>query len=84
MWDRARERAGITDSVGFKDLRALGATDALKAGEGEEGNSDQAGAHVGKDNRDLLEGRVAEASGIDVALPCGSGRIEPSSDESSS
>ena len=32
MWDRARERAGITDSIWFRDLRALGATDAAKAG----------------------------------------------------
>ena len=32
MSDRARERAGITESVWFKDLRAAGATDAAKAG----------------------------------------------------
>lgn len=32
MWDRARERAKITDDVQFRDLRALAATDAAKAG----------------------------------------------------
>lgn len=33
MWDRARERAKITEDVQFRDLRALGATDAAKRGE---------------------------------------------------
>lgn len=33
MWDRALERTNITDNIVFKDLRALGATDAAKAGE---------------------------------------------------
>lgn len=33
MWDRARSRAGITEDVIFKDLRALGATDAARSGE---------------------------------------------------
>jgi integrase len=32
MWDRARERAGIKEDVQFRDLRALAATDAAKAG----------------------------------------------------
>lgn len=32
MWDRARERAKIADEIIFKDLRALGATDAAKRG----------------------------------------------------
>lgn len=31
MWRRAKERAGITADVTFKDIRALGATDAAKA-----------------------------------------------------
>jgi integrase len=33
MWDRARERAGIVEDVQFRDLRALGATDAAKSGQ---------------------------------------------------
>jgi integrase len=32
MWDRARERAKIADEIIFKDLRALGATDAARKG----------------------------------------------------
>ena len=34
MWRRAKERAGVTVGIQFKDLRALGATDAAKAGKG--------------------------------------------------
>lgn len=33
MWDRARERAKITTDVQFRDIRALGATDAARRGE---------------------------------------------------
>ena len=33
MWGHALHRAKITDNVVFKDLRALGSTDAAKAGE---------------------------------------------------
>lgn len=33
MWDRAKARAGITADVTFRDIRALGATDAAKKGE---------------------------------------------------
>lgn len=33
MWDRARDRAGVTEDIQFRDLRALGATDAAKRGE---------------------------------------------------
>jgi integrase len=32
MWDRARERAKITNDIIFKDLRALAATDAKRGG----------------------------------------------------
>jgi integrase len=69
MWDRARERAGITDSVWFKDLRALGATDALKAGEGRKGIQTRL-AHTSEKTTEIyLKEAVAEASGIDLALP---------------
>lgn len=34
MWTRAKERAGLTEEdITFRDIRALGATDAAKAGE---------------------------------------------------
>lgn len=69
MWDRARERAGITESVWFKDLRALGATDALKAGEGRKGIQTRL-AHTSEKTTEIyLKEAVAEASGIDLALP---------------
>lgn len=69
MWDRARERAGITDSVWFTDLRALGATDALKAGEGRKGIQTRL-AHTSEKTTEIyLKEAVAEASGIDLALP---------------
>jgi integrase len=69
MWDRARERAAITDSVWFKDLRALGATDALKAGEGRKGIQTRL-AHTSEKTTEIyLKEAVAEASGIDLALP---------------
>lgn len=69
MWDRARERAGITDSVWFKDLRALGATGALKAGEGRKGIQTRL-AHTSEKTAEIyLKEAVAEASGIVLALP---------------
>lgn len=69
MWNRARERSGITDSVWFKDLRALGATDALKAGEGRKGIQTRL-AHTSEKTTEIyLKEAVAEASGIDLALP---------------
>jgi integrase len=36
MWDRAKVRAGIEEDVQFRDLRALGATDAARSGEEKE------------------------------------------------
>lgn len=71
MWDRARERSGITDSVWFKDLRALGATDALKAGE-KRGEISTRLSHMSEKTTEIyLKEAVAEASGIDLALPWG-------------
>lgn len=69
MWDRARERAGITDSVWFKDLRALGATDALKAGEGRKGIQTRL-AHTSEKTTEIyLKEAVTDVSHIDLALP---------------
>lgn len=69
MWDRARERAKITDSVWFKDLRALGATDALKAGETRGKISTRLSHMTEKTTEIYLKEAVAEASDIDLALP---------------
>jgi site-specific recombinase XerD len=69
MWDRARDRSGITDSVWFKDLRALGATDALKAGE-KRGEISTRLSHMSEKTTEIyLKEAVAEASHIDLALP---------------
>lgn len=76
MWDRARERAGITDSVWFRDLRALGATDALKAGEGRKGIQTRL-AHTSEKTTEIyLKEAVADLSEIDLPLPWGVGEDE--------
>jgi integrase len=69
MWDRARERAGITEPVWFRDLRALGATDALKAGEAKTGIQDRLGHTSQRTTEIYLKEAVAVASQIDLALP---------------
>lgn len=69
MWDRARERAGITASVWFKDLRALGATDAAKAGE-KIGEIQTRLAHTSSKTSEIyIKESVPETSGIDLKLP---------------
>jgi integrase len=71
MWTRARERAGIVDtgSVWFKDLRALGATDALKAGKGRKKIQERLG-HVDEETTEIyLKEAVADASDIELPLP---------------
>lgn len=78
MWTRARERAGIVDtgSVWFKDLRALGATDALKAGE-TRGEISTRLSHMSEKTTEIyLKEAVAEASHIDLALPWGDVQTE--------
>lgn len=71
MWTRARERAGIEDTglVWFKDLRALGATDALKAGKGRK-NIQERLAHMDEKTTEIyLKEAVADLSEIDLPLP---------------
>jgi integrase len=69
MWDRARERAGIKESVWFKDLRALGATDALKAGKGRKEIQERL-AHMNEETTEIyLKEAVADVSHIDLPLP---------------
>jgi integrase len=72
MWDRARERAGITDSVWFKDLRALGATDAAKAGT-HIGEIQTRLAHTSSKTSEIyIKESVPETSRLDLKLPWGS------------
>lgn len=79
MWTRARERAGIEDtgSVWFKDLRALGATDALKAGKGRKKIQERL-AHVDEETTEIyLKEAVADASDIDLPLPWSDAETPP-------
>lgn len=82
MWDRARERAGITDSVWFKDLRALGATDALKAGEGKGEIQDRLAHTEAATTEIYLKEAVAVVSEIDLALPWDASNIGPEGSDS--
>ena len=69
MWDRARERAGITESVWFKDLRALGATDAAKAGRHITEIQTRLAHTSSKTSEIYIKESVPETSGIDLKLP---------------
>lgn len=69
MWRRAKARAGITDDVTFKDIRALGATDAAKAGE-DRGNIQKRLAHTSGKTTDIyIKEVIADVSEIAVTLP---------------
>lgn len=69
MWDRARERAGITDDVMFKDIRALAATDAAKGGNAKEELRKRL-AHTSTDTSEIyIKEAVPETSSIDMKLP---------------
>jgi site-specific recombinase XerD len=69
MWDRARERAGITDDVQFKDLRALGATDAAKAGQSKQAIQNRLVHTEGSTTEIYIKEAVPVVSEIDVKLP---------------
>jgi integrase len=69
MWKRAKKRAKITDDVQFKDLRALGATDAAKA-KIDKKEIQKRLVHTSGDTTDIyIKEAVPETSGIDLALP---------------
>jgi integrase len=69
MWDRARERAGITDDVTFKDLRALGATDAARAGK-QMGDIQTRLAHTSRKTSEIyIKEAIPDVSAIDIKLP---------------
>jgi integrase len=70
MWDRARERAGLKDAdIVFKDLRALGATDALKAGKDKKDIQTRM-VHASGDTTEIyFKESVPDVSGIVMDLP---------------
>jgi integrase len=69
MWDRNRERAGIVDDVQFKDIRALGATDAAKAGEGKEEIRKRLIHTNSKTSEIYIKEAIPERSEMDLKLP---------------
>lgn len=71
MWDRARERAGITDDVQFRDLRALGATDAARTGEEKDAIRKRLVHTSTKTSEIYIKDVVPELSEIDMKLPWG-------------
>lgn len=69
MWDRARERAGITDDVQFRDLRALGATDAARSGVDRKKIQERL-VHTSSKTTDIyIKEAIADKSAIDLNLP---------------
>lgn len=69
MWDRAKERIGMTDDVTFKDLRALGATDAARRGEDRKEIQKRL-VHASPDTTDIyIKEVVADLSEIEMEVP---------------
>jgi integrase len=69
MWDRARERAGITEDVQFKDLRALGATDAARRGDDRRDIQKRLVHTSGKTTDIYIKEAIPDVSEIDMKLP---------------
>lgn len=69
MWDRARERAGITEDVTFKDLRSLGATDAARAGQHMKDIQKRLVHTSSKTSEIYIKEAIPEVSAIDMKLP---------------
>ncbi|WP_317205467.1 tyrosine-type recombinase/integrase [Janthinobacterium sp.] len=69
MWDRAKERIGMEDDVVFKDIRALGATDAARRGEDRKHIQHRL-AHTSGDTTDIyIKEAIPDVSSIDMDLP---------------
>lgn len=69
MWDRAKERAGITDDVTFKDLRSLGATDAARAGKHMDEIQKRLVHTTSKTSEIYIKEAIPEVSALDMKLP---------------
>lgn len=69
MWRRAKERAGITDDVTFKDIRALGATDAARGGQDRKDIQTRLAHTSGKTTDIYIKEAVPDVSEIAVSLP---------------
>lgn len=69
MWDRARERAKIADEIIFKDLRALGATDAAKRGTKLEDIQTRLVHTTTKTSQIYIKEAIPVESNLDTKLP---------------
>lgn len=69
MWRRAKARAGVTDDVQFKDLRALGATDAARTGTARKGIQTRLAHTTAKTTEIYIKEAIPELSTIDLKLP---------------
>lgn len=69
MWDRAKERAGITDDVTFKDLRSLGATDAARAGQELKDIQKRLVHTTSKTSEIYIKEAIPDVSAINMKLP---------------
>lgn len=69
MWDRAKDRAGMTDDVIFKDIRALGATDAARRGDDRKDIQKRL-VHTSSKTTDIyIKEAIADVSEIEMDLP---------------
>jgi integrase len=69
MWDRARERAGITADITFRDIRALGATDAAKRGENMTDIQTRLAHTSSRTSEIYIKESVPTASTMDMEIP---------------
>jgi site-specific recombinase XerD len=75
MWDRARDRLGIDkdsppeERIQFRDLRALGATDAAKSGQERQAIQTRLAHTSSKTSEIYIKESVPERSEIDLPLP---------------
>lgn len=69
MWRRAKARLGIAEDFVFKDIRALGATDAAKAGESRKDIQTRLVHTSGKTTDIYIKEAIADVSYIEMSLP---------------
>lgn len=69
MWVRPRDRAGITDPIWFKNLRALGATDAARAGRQMHDIQKRLVHTTLKTSEIYIKEAIRDISAIDINLP---------------
>jgi integrase len=69
MWTRAKDRIDMKDDVVFKDIRALGATDAAKRGENRKHIQDRLAHASGQTTEIYIKESIPDISSIDMDLP---------------